>query len=141
LLIPKKISFQYFSYNYSYGGENHKDTIYRWELSFPILAKYYLTPVDAKLRPFIVGGIHIAGIISAVDETSVYTSSLYTEDVTLKNQTDYGFILGAGADIRMGEKTHLSLEGRFQLDQAKLDNVGLEPAKTYLLGLFAGIKF
>lgn len=144
ILIPKIVQFQY---DIPAAGETPSQrvtiTIYRWEISLPILAKFYILPVESKLRPYVLGGIHIAKVTWAVID--LWRDDIFQSGHGLTKQMDYGFILGGGADIGLGKGFSLFIEGRVQLDLVKLDNgpsyYGPDAARTYLLGGFAGIKF
>jgi hypothetical protein len=143
-LLPKGADF---SFDYPVPGESYTESvsvhIYRWEISLPVLVKLYVLPADAGIRPFILAGGEIAQVTwNLLDgEWGGVTQDAHG----LSKQVDYGLVLGAGADFRLGARTSLFLEGRLHLGLADLDNgsdyYGPAASKPYFLGIFAGIKF
>lgn len=143
-LIPKGANF---NFDIPDVGDSFAQPVYvyinRWEISLPIMAKLYVSPAEAKLRPFILGGFEIAKVTWNVIGGT--WSGVVQSSHGLSKPVDYGLILGGGTDFGLGARTSVFLEGRLQLGLVKLDNgsdfYGPAASKPYLLGIFAGIKF
>lgn len=116
-----------------FGGE-WKTTLDYIEL--PVLLQLAV-PLSESVRPVLFAGGYGAYLVSAK------LGAEESEDVDVKDsfkEFDYGAVLGAGLEFRIGEKNKLLLDARYNLGLAKIDAEGSD-VKNRGFAFSAGILF
>lgn len=112
-------------------------------LEIPILARFSMSSESGGFGPHLLLGPYMGILLSASDNFS-FSGQSYGKDVKGSyKSTDFGFILGAGADVMVGSAV-VSIDGRFEVGLSDINAAGRTSAtrlswKTSTMSFLVGL--